>query len=175
MATDFEEKWDDIQNNYIKKKPSWLTGFKGRSKDDLRFWLENELGPGQRGGRSRISRSFAIGLTNTRGAGGLLLEQEAVKLELQRPIQQRRVDEAITAKDTRKITKQTLRLWRRNPGRFDLSGIDTRTKTLLSKEISRKINEKQSAGFTITRRNGIPSYQDKNKRFRNVLNGQFVR
>lgn len=173
MATDYEERFDDIHNNYIKTKPSWLKQFKGESPKDLKEWLLDEFDR-----NNNFSDNFAARLSKTSSAARKMgiLERQAVEIELARPLSQRRPDEAKTAKDTRKINKKTLRAWRQNPGRFDLQGIDTQTKTLLAREVSRKINAKRNAGFKVSRRGGIPAYRDtRTQRFRNLLNGQFIK
>lgn len=184
MTPDYEEKWDDIYNHYIKQTPSWLSKFKGKNQQDLREWLLNELSPGAKGGKRRIQNNFVEELLETSGAQRFLddraevlssLQQQAVKSELSRSAPQRLADERVTAKDLRSINKESLRSWRADPGRFDLRGVDTRTKTLLSSYISNKIREKTAAGYTVKRYNGVPGYLDKQQRVRSVLTGRFIK
>ena len=123
-------------------------------------------------------------LVNTKYAEKYLKEEErskkeAVRTELQRSPRARAADESKTAKTTKPVNPETLRQWRRNPGSFDLRGVDTRTHQYLTQEVLSRARQSRAAGFQVfVKRRGkiaYDAYRIEGKRARNIFTGRWVK
>jgi hypothetical protein len=139
--TDFEAIFDDVIMSYEKAK---LSSFKGESEDDLREWIEDH----DRRGTIR-SAGIIDDLLETSAAEKFLerrgIKAKAVQTEMSRNIPSRNADERTTASRVEPINKAHYREWKRDPGAFDLLGIDTATHTHIRREMSNRMKKHKDA------------------------------
>lgn len=180
MPTDFEELFDDVMY-YAKKK---LGSFQGKTKEDLEDYIADS-DPQQ-----KIKRFVRKELVDTSRAERVITEvtpvvlekkrdkvaEAAVDAELKRKKRARAADESKDAKVIKDLTKQNLKRWKKNPGRFDLRGIDTRSHNLIRQEINARIRKAKRAGFKVGGVNTPQPYRiEKRGTRRSLVNGRFMK
>ena len=97
------------------------------NRDDYKTLMENHLRKNIHGKQLIPYLNELFDTTDTqRRFDDLEVIQKAQKFERKRPKKRRIRDEMITAKDTRRPTRKTLKRWKRHPAKFDIRGIDTK-------------------------------------------------
>jgi len=102
------------------------------------------------------------------------LKEEAISEELSRPKRAQRVDESKTAKTVKPITRENFTRWKRNPARFDLRGIDTKTHSLIVQHKKFKVQQSLNKGFKVKRRGRLLYRIEKGGRARDIITGRFI-
>lgn len=179
MTTDFEELFDDVMF-YAKKK---LGGKDFKSKADLeeyikdsdpqkkiKHWVRQEILD-----TGKAERLIEAGLPEAKKPVKDLLKDKAIKAELKRKDAARASDESRTAKDTRAITNKNFKAWKKNPGRFDLRGIDTASHTLIRGEINKRLRAARSKGYKVGMKGNHPFRKEKGETRRSLLTGRFMK
>lgn len=168
---DPERKLDDVMS-YAKKK---IGDFTGTTKEELIDYIKRS------DEQNRISRTFRDIITDTNRAEQLLknnketLKEKAVQAELRRKIIARTTDEAKTAKRVTTINKETLTSWKKNPGKFDLRGIDTATHTFIKDEINKRLRAAKAKGYKVGMKGVEPYRKEKGETRRSLITGQFLK
>lgn len=168
--TDYEAVFNDIMS-YAKKN---IGDPRVSNKEELEDYIKESDRKGAISGKLRRE------LLETRGANRLLeessIKEKAIQKELSRPQRQRAADERKTAKTVKEINKKAYDSWKKNPGRFDLKGIDTKTHSYIRAEIRRKVKKNLNKGYKLERK-GLQFYRLENdgKRARDIITGRFVK
>lgn len=179
MPTDFEELFDDVMH-YARKK---LGDKEFETKEDLEDYIADS-DPQQ-----KIKRWVRKELVSTSRAQRLITEEpvvpkkvrdkvaeKAVDEELKRKTRARVADEAKDAKVIKPLTNENFRRWKKNPGRFDLRGIDNVSNNLIKAEIRKRIAKARGSGYKVGGVNTAEPYRrEKGASRRSLITGRFLK
>ena len=107
------------------------------------------------------------------------LQSKVLGVEFGRGVKARRIDEAKTSKHLLKLRKENVGRWARNPAKFDLEGIDTKTHELIRGSIRDKTAKWVGRGLNVINDNDVHVFvvrKDRRDRLyaMSVINGQRV-
>lgn len=170
MTADYEAVFNDIMG-YAKKN---IGERPIETKEDLIAYIKES------DRQKTISSKLIREMLETQSANSYVdneaLKAAAIKKELSRSQQARNADESKTAKKVEKISQESFKKWKRNPSRFDLKGIDTKTHQLIRDEIRLRVKKALDQGYTVRRRGNLYFRLEKNnKRARDLITGKFVK
>jgi len=170
---DYAAIWEDIHNNYMtsggKNFATWAKEFKGKTEKDLLEWF-NDFD--RKRSMSPDFRREMVAQAKRKGIIQKDLMAEAARTHFQRSTKARLQDERVTAKDLRKLNKENFRQWRKNPGKFDIKGVDDAQRRKMGNYLSMKI--RSYSDKKVRRQDGEPQYyNEKTKRWHSILTGNF--
>ncbi len=156
------------------------------SQADLVRYLEKvDIKSAENNNRSRRLSQFALNEMAQSSNAQELIQQgsrsQAIKKEIGRPLTSRIRDESRTVKSPNllNINRKNLSRWKKNPSRFDLRGIDTKTHSFIKQLIKEKSQKWKNQGFKVVNDRDAHVFvvrKDKIGRLYafNVINGQRV-
>ncbi len=109
-------------------------------------------------------------------------QKRVIKQELKRKPRARKIDESRTVKDKRRllnINQDNVRRWKRDPSRFDLRGIDTKTHGFINRFVREKRTKWKGEGRRVFNDRGLTYFvvrKDKQNRVfaQNIITGKRV-
>lgn len=185
-----------LMDDFMKYGKKYLPIEQFDSPEDAKRWiLEMDKIASRVNGTDRRITDFVAGIAadsrrtsqivsgalkvSDRGAVFNTLQGKAVRTELDRGVRARRIDEAKTSKRLLTLRRENFKRWVKNPGRFDIEGIDTETHELIKGRIRDKTEKWRRQGLKVTNDQDVHVFvvrQDKRRRLyaMNVVNGQRV-
>ena len=164
------ESQADLQR-YLEDADQQLSGAKGEDRRISQFALQEMISSGA--AKNRVNRQAGKKQQLT------TLQRQALHAEIQRKQTTRQIDESRTSKQVLKVNQETFKKWKKNPNRFDLKGIDTKTHSFIKGFIRDRSNKWKKQNLRVINDRDITAFVvRKDKRGRpyafNIINGQRV-
>jgi len=164
MTKDYGKVFDDIMVYVTAKVPTPPEGF--QTKGDLQRYLEraDRIIADQKGTNKKMSGLLFNQILDTPQAERVIeegttktkkltpIQQRVVQEEIRRPTRVRIIDESKTVKDKKRlldINQKNFGRWKKNPSRYDLNKVDTKTREFIKTFVRQKTNTYQRQGLKV--------------------------